>query len=552
MQFSLLGVAFYGTELLLSTPFGLLSDRLGHHRVMQFGPIFGAIAVVLTWATTDLLLLGGTRLLEGASTAASVPSILGFIAAVTAGNELLRGRAAARFEGATLAGLGVGLVTAGPLFVGIGGWGGLGRNAFLLNALIYVLSFCIYRFGVDPADEVVAKRAGTATRPTPPPARTAGWRAYPKLLRESSVLVLAPTWIALNAALGMWTTQSIFNLVRKPDPRFADQLLMGRSRTTRDQRRPWGGPGPVLRGARVLGRPVQADPADDDHLLRARRRCRHRGGGAGAQPQRRVAGPAPAATRVRRARRAVRPCRRDPGRPRVAGRYVGGSPGRSRRDHGPVQRVPGPRPDRRQPAGRDHRRDPWDSTGSWPGRSSCWPWPSPRSPAFAPSSTASSRSWPRTTDRGPARAPGPVAGPRRPVSSPANSGRSESPLAPRRSTRMSRVAIVTDFRIGPDPGGGRRRRDHRRTARGELRQRAVQGRRHPLDRGVLAARGGSYRLRARSRRACRGARGCARHATPGWRCEAPPRRGRGACSRGRVWQGKADSHATIPTRSRAR
>jgi MFS family permease len=228
MQFSLLSVAFYGTELLLSTPFGLLSDRLGHHRVMQFGPIFGAIAVVLTWATTDLLLLGGTRLLEGASTAASVPSILGFVAAVTAGNELLRGRAAARFEGATLAGLGVGLVTAGPLFVGIGGWGGLGRNAFLLNALIYVLSFCIYRFGVDPADEVVAKRAGSVSRPTPPPARTAGWRAYPKLLRESSVLVLAPTWIALNAALGLWTTQSIFNLVRKPDARFADQLLMGR------------------------------------------------------------------------------------------------------------------------------------------------------------------------------------------------------------------------------------------------------------------------------------------------------------------------------------
>ncbi len=227
MVFSLLGVAFYGTELLLSTPFGLLSDRLGHHRVMQFGPIFGAVAVVLTWATTDLLLLGGTRLLEGASTAASVPSILGFIAAVTAGDELARGRAAARFEGATLAGLGVGLVAAGPLYVGIGGWGGLGRDAFLLNSLIYVLSFCIYRFGVDPADEVVAKRSGATGRPAPP-ARTAGWRAYPKLLRESSVLVLAPTWIALNAALGLWTTQSIFNLVRKPDPRFADQLLMGR------------------------------------------------------------------------------------------------------------------------------------------------------------------------------------------------------------------------------------------------------------------------------------------------------------------------------------
>ncbi|HEX7471446.1 MAG TPA: MFS transporter [Candidatus Limnocylindrales bacterium] len=228
LTFSFLTVAFYGTELLLSTPFGLLSDRLGHHRIMQLGPLFGGVAVVLTWATTDLLLLGGTRILEGASTAASVPSILGFIAAVTAGDELLRGRAAARFEGATLAGLGVGLVAAAPLYKGIGDWGGLGRDAFLLNGLIYVLSFCIYRFGVDPANEVVARHAPGSGR-TAPPTRVTGWRAYPALLRDSSVLVLAPTWIALNAAIGLWTTQSIFNMVKRPtDPRFVDQLLMGR------------------------------------------------------------------------------------------------------------------------------------------------------------------------------------------------------------------------------------------------------------------------------------------------------------------------------------
>ena len=83
--------AFYASELLLATPFGLLSDRWGHHRVMQFGPIFGFTAVILTFLTTNLLLLGGTRILEGASTAASVPSILGFIAVITAGDELLRG-----------------------------------------------------------------------------------------------------------------------------------------------------------------------------------------------------------------------------------------------------------------------------------------------------------------------------------------------------------------------------------------------------------------------------------------------------------------------------
>ena len=62
------------------------------------------IAVILTAFTTNLLLLGGTRWLEGASTAASVPSILGYIAMVTANDQALRGRAAARFDPAWVGG----------------------------------------------------------------------------------------------------------------------------------------------------------------------------------------------------------------------------------------------------------------------------------------------------------------------------------------------------------------------------------------------------------------------------------------------------------------
>ncbi len=213
-----LTATFFAAELVLSTPFGLLSDRFGHHRVMQVGPVFGAVAVVLTWATTDLFVIGGTRWLEGASTAASVPSILGFIAMVTAGDELLRGRMSARFEGATLAGLGVGIVMSGILYDGIpDAWPGLGRTAFLLNAVVYGLSFCIYRFGVAaPAGELETLGAPHY-----------GWRRYVSLLLSSHVWLLAPTWIAINAALGLWTSQSIFQLIKEPDPRFADQLLMG-------------------------------------------------------------------------------------------------------------------------------------------------------------------------------------------------------------------------------------------------------------------------------------------------------------------------------------
>ncbi len=54
-----------------------------------------------------------------------------------------------------------------------------------------------------------------------------GWRRYVTLLTSTHVWLLAPTWIAINAALGLWTSQSIFQLIKEPAPRFADQLLMG-------------------------------------------------------------------------------------------------------------------------------------------------------------------------------------------------------------------------------------------------------------------------------------------------------------------------------------
>jgi MFS family permease len=176
------------------------------------------VAVVLTGLTTNLFVLGGTRILEGASTAASVPSILGYIALVTAGNEVLRGKAAARFEGATLAGIGVGFVAAPVLFQA------LGPAAFFANALVYGVSFLIYRFGVEDrqADERAERRAAVAKAE-----RTKMDLArYMTLLRSSHVWLLAPTWIAVNASIGLWFSQALFTFSRA-NPRFPDQLLMG-------------------------------------------------------------------------------------------------------------------------------------------------------------------------------------------------------------------------------------------------------------------------------------------------------------------------------------
>jgi MFS family permease len=221
--------AYFAAELILSPAFGVLSDRVGAHRIMQVGPVLGAVAVIITAATTDLWLLGGTRWLEGMAAAASIPSILGYIAITTSGDDALRGRTVARFEAATIAGLGVGAVVAGPLFEI------LGRGAFLANALVYVASFAIYRFGVQAVGTDAAASQAAEERPiVSAEVRPAdiGLRRYLRLLASSGVWLLAPTWIALNAIIGAWTTQSVFQLVRDRDPRFADQLLMGRFEPT--------------------------------------------------------------------------------------------------------------------------------------------------------------------------------------------------------------------------------------------------------------------------------------------------------------------------------
>jgi MFS family permease len=205
----LLAATFYLAELILSPIFGILSDRYGHHRVMLWGPAFGAVAVVLTALTSNLVVLGATRWLEGASTAASVPAILGFIAIVTAGDEAIRGRAASRFEMATLAGLGLGFICGPTLFAA------LHAGAFLLNAALYGVSFVIYRVLVtDPEGE----RAAVA-------ARHGGFGRYRELLTHSHVWLLAPTWVAVNASIGLWFSQSLFQLA-KGDPTRPDQWLL--------------------------------------------------------------------------------------------------------------------------------------------------------------------------------------------------------------------------------------------------------------------------------------------------------------------------------------
>ena len=210
----LMTAAFYASELILAPLFGLLSDRWGHHRVMQFGPAFGFVAVILTFLTTNLLLLGGTRILEGASTAAVGP----LHPRLHRGDHGRR-RAPPRARRGPVRGSDARRARGGDR---------RRRSGLGAHRSVGLPAQCRASTSCRSSSTGSASPRRPATRPhvkEPHP----GLRRYVEILRSSHVWLLAPTWIALNAAIGLWTTQSLFQLVKEPDPEFADQFLMGRA-----------------------------------------------------------------------------------------------------------------------------------------------------------------------------------------------------------------------------------------------------------------------------------------------------------------------------------
>jgi MFS family permease len=211
---SLLTGGFYTTELTGAILFGVLADRYGRKVIMLLGPIFGGVAVFMTGLTTHLPVLFFTRLLEGSSTAASVPSTLGFIAAETAHDEKLRGRVVSLFEMVSLGGM----LAVGPALSGLL-WDAYGRPAFFFNCLLYLVALALYAYGVS---EVPRERASELAAGTGERANELG--RYIKVATNRSVLMFMPTWLAINAILGLWALQA--PLLIKGNQHDPSQFLM--------------------------------------------------------------------------------------------------------------------------------------------------------------------------------------------------------------------------------------------------------------------------------------------------------------------------------------
>jgi MFS family permease len=214
---SLLTGGFYTTELTGAIVFGVLADRYGRKVIMLLGPVFGGVAVFMTGLTTHLPVLFVTRLLEGSSTAASIPSTLGFIAAETAHDERLRGRVVSLFELVSLGGM----LAVGPALAGVL-WEGFGRHAFFLNCIFYAVALLLYAYGVH---EVPRDRRADIQAPVAVRAKTvSAVSRYMRIATNRKVLLFAPTWLAINAILGLWALQA--PLLLRGNIRDSSQFLM--------------------------------------------------------------------------------------------------------------------------------------------------------------------------------------------------------------------------------------------------------------------------------------------------------------------------------------
>ena len=214
---SFLTGGFYATELTGAILFGVLADRYGRKVIMLLGPIFGGIAVAMTGMTTQMPVLFVTRLLEGSSTAASVPSTLGFIAAETAHDEKLRGRVVSLFELVSLGGM----LAVGPALAGIL-WDAFGRPAFFLNCGFYAVALGLYAYGVHEVPR--SRQVDLMPAPTARGTSLSGVSRYIRMATNRKVLLFAPTWLAINAILGLWALQA--PLLLKGNVHDPSQFLM--------------------------------------------------------------------------------------------------------------------------------------------------------------------------------------------------------------------------------------------------------------------------------------------------------------------------------------
>lgn len=212
-----IGAAFFVTEL-VGAPFaGGLADRVGQHRILRWGPVFGIVSAVVAASaalgTGSIPLLVSilflARLNEGASAAFAVPTTLTLLSRATDGDARRRTRVMGAFEVTSLVGM-----IAGYIVVGIA-WDRMGTGAFLVLPPVYLLAWWLV--------------GSNGRAPRPAPSAVAERSPIMAVLRELAShrgnLAFGISWLAINAIVGLWIQQAPF-LLSLPE-RSATQSLVG-------------------------------------------------------------------------------------------------------------------------------------------------------------------------------------------------------------------------------------------------------------------------------------------------------------------------------------
>jgi MFS family permease len=215
--------SFFIAELVGAPLLGAMSDRYGRKVFIILGPLLGAIAVQITSLTVVIWLLVITRLLEGLSTASSIPATLGYISEVTAGRPKLRARIVGLFEITLVGGMALGAFVGGQLWKYFGTPSTIAgieivSPAFALNGLIYLASLAIFAWGLrnNRRKQISSGRSGQARGEL---------KRFLMILRSPSVWRFVPAWLAIFSIIGLWTNHSPGLLTG--DSNRLDQLLMG-------------------------------------------------------------------------------------------------------------------------------------------------------------------------------------------------------------------------------------------------------------------------------------------------------------------------------------
>jgi MFS family permease len=200
----LLGATAYGAELVASTPLGLAADAFPARTLMPLGALMSALGTRLFAATVSAPVFFVSRALQGLGVAAVTPPLLGFLAQSTRGEPRQRARVMSFFELSMLAGIALGGVVGSQL------WTHLGSRAFGAVALLEAACALLLFLAVPRTQE---------------PAGAQALRGLRDVLRHRLVRGLAPSWVLVNAVVGLWLGPTLTYLLTE-SPR-SDQYLDG-------------------------------------------------------------------------------------------------------------------------------------------------------------------------------------------------------------------------------------------------------------------------------------------------------------------------------------